>query len=198
MYNDGTPEITSGYENAPSTRMLATHCCVCGRPLRDAFSVEIGMGPTCRKTHGYDEEVLLLGEEARKAANKIIHQIAAVRDDERERAAGISALRLLGFRKLPGRIEYRGQDAPAPEPVAMRLSSRGTGWYVRAPYKPAATAAWRSIDGRRWDGEAKENFVPWTGREALWSLLRTHYAGHVLRFPDGHACATTTIPAIAS
>lgn len=38
----------SNYENAPATILLATHCCVCGRPLCDSDSVEIGIGPTCR------------------------------------------------------------------------------------------------------------------------------------------------------
>ena len=42
------------YENAPATRMLATHCAACGRPLVDATSVETGMGPVCRERYGYD------------------------------------------------------------------------------------------------------------------------------------------------
>ena len=36
------------YENAPATMLVATHCCVCNRPLVDADSVEMGIGPTCR------------------------------------------------------------------------------------------------------------------------------------------------------
>lgn len=47
----------STYENAPATRMLATHCAVCSRPLVDAASVEAGMGPDCRDRHGYDDPV---------------------------------------------------------------------------------------------------------------------------------------------
>src|SRR5678815_1221799 len=61
------------YENAPSTQMLATHCAVCARPLRDAKSVEIGMGPDCRRKHGFDVEI---APEARAEANKIIHALA--------------------------------------------------------------------------------------------------------------------------
>ena len=41
------------YENAPATKMLATYCACCARPLLDAESVEVGMGPVCRKTHGF-------------------------------------------------------------------------------------------------------------------------------------------------
>ena len=36
------------YENAPATKMLATNCCCCGRPLVDSMSVELGIGPECR------------------------------------------------------------------------------------------------------------------------------------------------------
>lgn len=31
-----------------------SECCICSRPLRDAQSVEIGIGPICRKNYGYD------------------------------------------------------------------------------------------------------------------------------------------------
>jgi hypothetical protein len=41
------------YESAPATKMLATQCACCGRALVDAASIEAGMGPTCRKQHGY-------------------------------------------------------------------------------------------------------------------------------------------------
>lgn len=41
------------YETAPATKMLATFCACCARPLVDAVSVETGVGPDCRKTHGY-------------------------------------------------------------------------------------------------------------------------------------------------
>lgn len=41
------------YENAPATKMLATHCACCARPLVDAESVELGIGPDCRKRHGF-------------------------------------------------------------------------------------------------------------------------------------------------
>lgn len=42
----------SGYEAAAATRLLATHCICCRRPLLDAVSVEAGMGPVCRQRHG--------------------------------------------------------------------------------------------------------------------------------------------------
>ena len=42
----------SSYLTAPATKMLATHCAVCARALVDAKSVELGIGPDCRKKYG--------------------------------------------------------------------------------------------------------------------------------------------------
>lgn len=42
------------YETAPATIMLATQCACCRRPLVDAVSIETGMGPVCRKRHGFN------------------------------------------------------------------------------------------------------------------------------------------------
>lgn len=43
----------SDYTLAPAVSLVATDCAACSRPLLDAVSVEAGMGPTCRKRHGY-------------------------------------------------------------------------------------------------------------------------------------------------
>jgi hypothetical protein len=41
-----------GHEDARTTRLVATHCALCGKPLVDAPSVEQGLGPICRKRFG--------------------------------------------------------------------------------------------------------------------------------------------------
>lgn len=64
------------YTNAPACTMLATQCCVCNRPLLDAISVEMGIGPECRKKYMGKGEGL--SEEARKEANQIVYQLALV------------------------------------------------------------------------------------------------------------------------
>ena len=46
-----------GYEEARATRLVATHCALCGRPLLDAPSVEKGIGPTCGHKFGVDRAV---------------------------------------------------------------------------------------------------------------------------------------------
>lgn len=38
----------NGHENAVATQILASNCCFCGRELRDAESVQRGIGPICK------------------------------------------------------------------------------------------------------------------------------------------------------
>lgn len=173
--------------------MLATHCAVCHRPLLDAVSVETGIGPICRERHGWNEETSgRLGED-RDAANKIICSIAHPDVPECDIAAACAALRLMGFRKVADRIEYRGKDAPSDEKVVyMRPSTRGTGWYIKAPYKPSAVEAFRKLPTRKWDAEQKLTFVGREDRAALWALLQQHYTHHILVTADG---TETQIPA---
>jgi hypothetical protein len=185
------------YEDAPATKMLATHCVICARPLRDALSAELGIGPVCREKHGWDAEIGSLTEEGRIEANGIIHRIAADPANEALRASGCKDLRALGFSKLAERIEYRGKDAPAREVVEVRPSTHGTGYYVRSPYRPVAVEAWRAIPGRKFQGETLEDFVPNDQRAALWSLLRRFYNGHklVVRDVDRNVVSERTLEA---
>jgi SWI/SNF-related matrix-associated actin-dependent regulator of chromatin subfamily A-like protein 1 len=90
------------YEDAPATAMLATHCCCCGKPLLDAESVEIGMGPTCREKHGFHAPSV--SAEARAEANKLVHEIAL---DPPGHMAEILRLRVLGFETLADKIASR-------------------------------------------------------------------------------------------
>lgn len=64
--------------------------------------------------------------------------------------------------------------------VTIRTSTKGTGYYVKAPYNKAAVAAWRAIPGRKFDRDAGENYIPMEQKRALWNLLRTYYAGQTL------------------
>jgi len=48
---DGDGNRSGGWENAISTKTLATHCVFCGRALRDPISVDRGYGPECAEKH---------------------------------------------------------------------------------------------------------------------------------------------------
>jgi hypothetical protein len=126
------------YENAPATKMLATHCCACARPLLDAASVTAGLGPHCRAKHGVPND---LDEETRERANKLIFECAQEHVDAEVLKAAVVELALLGCAKLADRISKRAGrivftvtdehvDVKAPYSEAF-LSARGPGRWVR-------------------------------------------------------------------
>jgi hypothetical protein len=182
------------YENAASTKMLATRCAICSRKLRDAVSVEIGIGPVCRERHGYNIEC---DEATRARANKLVHECAVHLRDEDVRRAACAELRLLGFVILAERIEYRGKDAPTETDISIEeytlpaANIRGRqyperkGYLVRTPYKPAAVGAYRAIRGRVFIRQEKANFVPAEARRQLFELLKTYHAGQSAMGPKG-------------
>jgi hypothetical protein len=155
------------YESAPATKMLATHCCVCRRPLVDAKSVELGIGPECRKRHGFD---LDLPEAARAEANGLVWEIASNPAGDRVFYC-LRRLRELGFVKLV--------DAVITGMSGLRIDNDGERLTLKAPYKSEAVAALRAVPGRRWDGERKVNTFPISSKLALWSALQSCYHGAV-------------------
>jgi hypothetical protein len=162
------------YENAPATEMLATYCAACGRPLVDSVSVEVGLGPECRKRHGWNADV---DEETRGEANRIVHRIAV----EQTGAAvleGVAKLRELGFAKLADRVVKRVKPIVIEETDDGRLA-------VKAPYRGEAVEGWRRVPGRRFDKESKRNVIPVSSKRALWELLKAHYAGEYGIGPKG-------------
>lgn len=159
----------SNYENAPATKMLNTHCVCCMRPLVDAVSVECGVGPICREKYGYSE----IGSEFRDDANAIIAQCARKDATDEDRKWAYLTLKDMGFAKIASAILHTGK-APV---IKLRESTRGTGWYVTAPYSAEATNDWRNVPGRRWAAESKENFVPHESVFDLQDLLEKHYPG---------------------
>jgi Family of unknown function (DUF6011) len=163
-----------GYENAPATRMLATHCAVCARPLVDATSVETGIGPDCRQKHGYNVDV---DPEDRADANVIVHRIALDRSAATV-AEGCRDLRALGFEKLASVIESRVAAVTVTE-VGPALIA------VDTPFDEAVVDAMRSIPGRRWDKERKVNTFPVSSRNIVWAVLRRFFDGQLGVGPRG-------------
>jgi hypothetical protein len=165
---------SGGYEMAPATLMLATHCACCGRALLDSVSVETGVGPECRRKHGYNVDV---DPDARAEANQLVHDIA-VQQDGIEVARAAERLRVLGFVKLAGVVLKR--CAP------IRISYDGEGYVVvHSPYSEQATHAFRAIPGRRWDAEAKANVFPHYARAFVFRALLRAYPGQLAVGPKG-------------
>lgn len=204
---------SSGYEAAPSTLLLATHCACCGRPLRDAPSVERGVGPDCAAKYGYADtqgpanwgrvfeltdgfvavaELSSWGGDARKGANVLTHRIAA-RPDAEEVPALIETIAALGFVKLAERLAERLVEANGLAVVEARTAPAGGVYYalttehLTGAQFDALLVEVRRVPGRNFDRATKENRFPAASRDALWSALRRALPGATLRTAKGES-----------
>lgn len=92
------------YESAPSTALCATHCCICGRPLRDAESLKAGIGPDCAENTGFYREAI--DPVVRDEVNQIVHRLAVIQRCP-EAVPLLARLRDLGFATIADRIDSR-------------------------------------------------------------------------------------------
>lgn len=172
--------MNSSYESAPATLMLATFCACCGRPLVDAKSVQTGMGPSCRSKHGLNITVAAGGypisEEARTAANRLVHEIAVDQTGPRV-LENIQALKALGFDVLAGRIEERL--------LTVDITVEGGSLVVRAPFNETFLQGSFGLKGRYFDRARKVTIVAASAKPQLWTLLQRAYPGLTGRGPKG-------------
>lgn len=204
--------ITLSYENA--TKLLATHCAICARPLLDAISVELGIGPDCRKK--YMGKAIGATEAARIEANQLVYKLAlqisvnqhgivptealqagyaiggrkAIGEmlmADTEGASMLARIRELGFEKLADKLVSAH--------ILVTITAVGTSLSVAAPYNEDATGAWRAIPGRKWNPNTKTNDIPATQGQALYALLRRYYAGKAAIGPKGPFMIPAEAPA---
>ena len=170
------------YVNAPATRLLATYCCCCGRPLVDATSVELGIGPECRngETNG-------IADEQRVLCNSLTYQAALAAQDGKIEIVRkcAEAIRNLGLVTLADKVEKRFQNA---ERLAkITINKVGDVLEVVTPFKRSLgedfVNAWRSIPGRLWRNN--RNVVPVTSKGQLWDLLKKYFPGEFGKGPQG-------------
>lgn len=200
------------YENAPSTKLLATHCACCGRALRDAKSVERGVGPDCAEKYGYEEaqgpanwpeavrlglaagldasdlEALTAGEDAHKAANRLCYLVAAIAPEDQKAAFRLAAvIGALGYKKMGEQLTKR--LAKKLEVPTVIVTAAGDLYEVQAvglgDYFDAFVAATRGVPGRRYVPATKTNTFPRTSRRALWGALQASVPGAVLKTEKG-------------
>ena len=150
---------------------------------------------------------------AHKLANVLLHRFAK----EFRTARWVpDALCALGYDKMAERAAKRARvklgavTAPAApaapvQPAEVRIESRTDRWtfkgreYTRevlavsSPKDERFIAAVKALPGRRWDADARVWTVPATERPALWSAIKTCFAG--LPLVSGKGTTTTTIPA---
>jgi hypothetical protein len=160
--------------------------------LVDAISVETGVGPECRKKHGFNDaqkdpnwaEVKKLmpsidgetREEAHRAANILIYRIAVEQTGEMV-AIMVATVAALGYIKLAERMAAR---------ISGKLSviREGDKLLVKTPYNEGMIANLRAFGGR-WDKEKKIWEVSTERRNGVWMALRYSFGGNLLRVNEG-------------
>ena len=171
------------YTESPACKMLATNCVVCGRVLVDSVSVEMGIGPECRKE--YDGGI---NEETRTEANKIVYEAACAAGIGRisEVMEAADKVEALGLSVLADKMRRRFRNAERNADIEIEMLADGN-YKVVTPYRrkdsKAFVEAWRKVPGRRWMNGA--NVVPVTSKKALWGVLKEFFGGHYAKGPMG-------------
>lgn len=188
------------YENAPATRILATHCACCGRALLDAVSVEAGIGPDCRAKYGYGMFDVDPGPEGwTKAAAALggasgVAKIDALSDawyadGGSPEAARRAANLLVHAIASESQAVRRGPCVVAIAhlgfvKLARKLGERAGAILIdekdgllriKAPYSPTFNETIRGVPGQRWNPADKVRTVPPSAREALWMALKAAF-----------------------
>ena len=97
----------SGWTAAPAVALVATACCVCGRPLLDAESLASGIGPVCADKTEFGRPGL--DPEVRAEVNRLVYQLAALQ----KQPGAVTHLRRLvelGFAVLADRVAARLEE----------------------------------------------------------------------------------------
>lgn len=158
------------YEDAPAVELVATTCCVCGRPLLDAPSLKSGIGPICAEKTGYGREDLPAG--VRDEVNRLVYELAKYGKDKRA-IERLMRLRELGFDQLVARVEERLQELveirtfPIPSSVPPRVYAEFPEAETDQRFN-AVRMAIKEIPGRRW-----ETVLISGKRERRWTFPRT-------------------------
>lgn len=163
------------YEDAPATKMLATHCAACGKDLVDAASVEAGLGPVCRKSYLPPEGV---SEEERAKANHAVYRLALHASGKSPDVDVVEELKTLvacGFAKVAKRVLDR---------LCSVWIAEDSGYlWVKSPF--VGSEYLREVPGRRWIKDRKTNRFPLGSRTALWATLQKAYPGLLAVGPKG-------------
>lgn len=169
-----------GYENAPATKLLATKCAVCRRPLVDSVSVNTGMGPDCREKHGFYQEI---PEENRTQANTLVYKVA-LGVQAMELIETCKSLANLGLSRLAHILLDRTADVKIKtmptDPALLQLDT---------PYHPDYVQAIKALHPRpRWEKLSKTWIVSGAthGNKAqILSLLSRFFPGSLALGPKG-------------
>ncbi len=173
----GTRSI-AGYETAPATKLLATHCAVCARPLVDAESVESGIGPICAEKHGGR---IACDPAVRAEANKLIYEIARYQKGP-EVDAAVKRLHELGFDILAKRISKRLAKRVFANPTIV---DTGKFYVFTFRYSPQLVEAIKRVPGKSWAKDLGGWVIPYRSKREFFEFLKRNFAGQVIDGPKG-------------
>jgi hypothetical protein len=187
------------YETAPATVMLASSCACCAKALVDSVSVETGVGPDCRKKHGFgtaqgevDHTALVVGlAKLSPETNTALVTTWANRSVDAGTVEGAQIMANIATHTIA--IEQTGKDVAALTEIvaalgftklAARIAKRigvivvteeAGILTIKAPFSEEFNANVRSVPGARWNQETKSRTVPASARRALWAALKKSF-----------------------
>ena len=183
-----------GYESSAACKIVATNCCACGKPLVDAKSVEVGMGPTCRKKYGWGVEV---PDAVRALANKMVYRLACDVSQDTvtlESMEVADQLRDLGFAKIADIFQGRLIKIA----VTVDTFNGEECYLVRAPYDETGQFnydCWakgrHGVKVPAFKAPTKKKIFHWAipknsySRKRIFGALLKHYEGRLAFAPDG-------------
>ena len=177
-----------GYQNAPATRMMASQCAFCSKPLVDAQSVEVGVGPVCRKKHMVADAV---DEAARKEGNQLIYHIALIQKGPSVEGS-LDRLAELGLMNAAFRIKQRlVKGNPVELWVAEDRLLLKTPFVDRGIFNQLI-AAIRRVPGRSWNGQFNHFPVSEASKRALNQVLCKFFPGRHAIGPKGKTCRVSS------
>lgn len=177
------------YENAPATKLVATHCAVCGRPLVDADSLETGIGPVCAKRTHYGHAtgpcdpvkaadalaptgVVVDLTNPHKASNVLVYNIAA--DPKSPHVPAMcAAIEALGY------VEVARVIATRLAPAYVKVTTEDTTLVVKitvpygSPVFATVVTAFNKVPGGFYHRATKTNRFPVTSKLELWKTLQS-------------------------
>lgn len=180
--------------------ILATHCCVCRAALKDAKSVQLGVGPVCQARYGKatietTPEMLrmalgllaaspLPGElklgvlqhkhDAQEVCNRLVYHASVNYNQKTVVLVVTPIIRALGYTVLADKLEVDRTK------LSVRLLDTNE-FEVKTPFNQNCRSDLRRIPGARWSiipGKDRSGLwlVPATEREHLFLVLGYHYA----------------------
>lgn len=161
------------YTNAPATRLLATHCAICGRALVDADSVSQGVGPECRK---YINKTIYEASIAVSEGN--VQKVIECAENLSEMGCEVLAAKVLkGYEKSI-------KDAK------IIISVKDDNISLKTPYRRKNQFEFiqdlRNINGRIYDRVNNLNIFPYSEKVAVWNFLKKWFPKEFAVLPNGN------------